>query len=68
MLTRFFAWILPYHITSAFLYDSESVRQQANTTVSNQSNKYATIFSKRHSSLCRVAGQWLFSLLLRTIY
>ena len=35
MLTRFFAWILPYHITSAFLYDSESVRQQANTTVNN---------------------------------
>jgi len=28
MLTRFFAWILLYHITSAFLYDSEQPKRQ----------------------------------------
>ncbi len=27
MLTHFFAWIHLYHITSAFLYDSESVHK-----------------------------------------
>ncbi len=67
MLARFFAGILLYHITNAFLYDSESVRQQASTTVNNQSVKDATIFSKRHSYLHRVVGLWYFSLLLRTV-
>jgi len=66
MLTRFFALIFLYQIATVLLYDSESVRQQVNTTVNNRSVKDATILSYKYLSLRRVAGRWLFSLLLRT--